>query len=261
MRATPVFVLWVVFGGLALGVRVRKHFLVNVPMTWKDARSYCRQYYNDLSTIITDSENHILNVNLLLSSAENAWIGLHRCHPQSAETCITSPWEWSDGDVSTYSDWDYGEPNSEANSESCVELWYLTGEWNDQNCYNTNAFFCFKWSGEIILVTERMSWEEALLYCREKYTDLASLLTDTDMALADEKASNAQTAQVWTSLRFLAGEWLWVSETQEADQKFTQGNLSSCPAHPYSCGARSRDGDRWENQDCQEKLNFLCYRA
>ncbi|XP_041934432.1 macrophage mannose receptor 1-like [Alosa sapidissima] len=260
MRETLVVVLWVVFSGLAHGAN-RTHVFVDILKSWVEARDYCRGIYDDLSTITNVQENDILESLMKKHGVSYSWIGLNKYVSVSSPRVLADLfWNWANGDPFVYKNWAPGEPNFD---EKCAEL-QENGLWNNRACDNKRTFFCFesKWiSGEIVLVTEKMTWEEALLYCREKYTDLASLLTDKEAARADATAGAAHTAQVWTSLRFLADAWLWVSETNQTKQKFTQGSLPSCPVQHHSCGARSPNDGRWENRNCQEKLNFLCYRA
>uniref|UniRef100_A0A673KCV6 C-type lectin domain-containing protein n=1 Tax=Sinocyclocheilus rhinocerous TaxID=307959 RepID=A0A673KCV6_9TELE len=57
-------------------------FISNIK-TWKDAQSYCRQYYTDLVIIQNQTENNQLSV--LMKPYANAWIGLFR-----------DVWKWSD---------------------------------------------------------------------------------------------------------------------------------------------------------------------
>ena len=105
------------------------------------------------------------------------------------------------------------------------------------------------------MVKENKTWEEAYEHCRAQYTGLAFLSSVTQLNLAKKETNETQTVSVWTGLRFLAGEWLWVNGKPLGSLV----SLPSCPAEPYRCGARNSKMDIWENRDCEEKLNFLCY--
>lgn len=62
-------------------------------------------------------------------------------------------------------------------------------------------------------------------------------------------------AQVWTGLRFLAGQWMWLNQ---ADLNHT--SLPLCPHEVQHCGALSKsDTSSLEPADCLMRLNFLCY--
>uniref|UniRef100_A0A3Q1GG76 C-type lectin domain-containing protein n=1 Tax=Acanthochromis polyacanthus TaxID=80966 RepID=A0A3Q1GG76_9TELE len=104
---------------------------------------------------------------------------------------------------------------------------------------------------------EKMSWEDALIHCREKQTDLTSLISDTDLLLTQTKI-NLFTERVWIGLRFLGDRWLWVNGDPLEYEAWSQegGQDHQCPIRKR-CGALTREG-LWENRDCQEKLNFSC---
>ncbi|KAA0722216.1 hypothetical protein E1301_Tti019766 [Triplophysa tibetana] len=102
--------------------------------------------------------------------------------------------------------------------------------------------------------SEKLTWEEALEYCKVHHNDLASLPTELQLQLIKTGTLEAQTDSVWTGLRFLAGEWFWLDGKPLGDQV----KLLACPVQPRRCGARNTKTDKWENRDCEEKLNFLC---
>lgn len=62
--------------------------------------------------------------------------------------------------------------------------------------------------------------------------------------------------QVWSGLRFLAGEWLWVN-----GEEMLYPDLPPCPIIGHYCGALLKnDTGSVEARDCLERKNFLCYR-
>ncbi|XP_029577766.1 lithostathine-1-beta-like [Salmo trutta] len=105
------------------------------------------------------------------------------------------------------------------------------------------------------------TWEEALEYCRDHYTDLPSLLSETEHLQAQSKIEAAQTDHVWTGLIFLAREWLWVNGDHLEYQAWSGGELPHCPAQYLHCGTLTRDEEHWGTRNCEERMNFLCYRA
>ena len=62
------------------------------------------------------------------------WIGL-----TDSNTEMT--FEWIDDSELLYTNWRPGEPN-EAGSEDCVEIWDVTGVWNDKSCGVSNHIIC-----------------------------------------------------------------------------------------------------------------------
>lgn len=105
-----------------------------------------------------------------------------------------------------------------------------------------------------------MSWEQALEYCRAKYSELTSLLSETELLLALSEMTPAHvTERVWIGLRYLGGQWLWVNREPLKYKAWSQKEdvELQCPVKSR-CGALNKKGE-WENWDCQEKLNFICY--
>jgi len=125
----------------------------------------------------------------------------------------------------------------------------------DYGCDENRPFFCYKWVPELILVMENKSWEEALEHCRTEHSDLACLPTSLHLFQAQNKNAVSQTLSVWTGLRFLSGSWFWVSGESLGDMV----QLPVCPANAQYCGSRNLKDESWENRDCTEKLNFVCY--
>ncbi|KAG7332964.1 hypothetical protein KOW79_003099 [Hemibagrus wyckioides] len=107
----------------------------------------------------------------------------------------------------------------------------------------------------LILVKESKTWEEALEHCATHYTRLASLANVPQQQQANLELMLSQTETVWVGLRFMDGQWFWLSK----DPVGSLDSLPSCPAQPYHCGAINITTNSWENRDCNEKLNFLCH--
>ncbi|XP_014852426.1 PREDICTED: struthiocalcin-1-like [Poecilia mexicana] len=130
-----------------------------------------------------------------------------------------------------------------------------------QNCDKQFPFLCV--SDNVVLVKENRSWEEALEHCRglgssshsDLRYDLLSLQPGEEHAYMVRKVLEADTEEVWTGLRFLAGDWLWVNG---ADMLYT--DLPSCPTPGQHCGSLSKDETVGvKTRDCLERKNFLCY--
>lgn len=105
----------------------------------------------------------------------------------------------------------------------------------------------------MILVNEKKTWEDALQYCRMHYTDLAFAASAADPPLVEEEA--VAMPSVWVGLRFLDGQWFWLSK----EQPEIPDSLPLCPLPNYRSGAHNMETYSWENRDCSEELSFLCY--
>ncbi|XP_050971608.1 C-type mannose receptor 2-like [Labeo rohita] len=226
---------------------IRKHIFINNPMTWIDAQKFCRENYADLSTIDSQEELTRFRSDSQQQAADSieSWIGLNKF---SAD----SQWVWSDGSVIMSMPWSSGQPDHPSVS-FCGKS--IGGELHDYLCDKEYPFFCYKWVPELILVTERKSWEEAFEHCRTQHSGLACLPTSLHLFQANNKTADTQTPSVWTGLRFLAGSWFWVS----GESLGSLVQLPVCPASPQYCGSRNLAAKSWESRDCTEKLNFVCY--
>uniref|UniRef100_A0A3Q3FF36 C-type lectin domain-containing protein n=1 Tax=Labrus bergylta TaxID=56723 RepID=A0A3Q3FF36_9LABR len=99
---------------------------ISTPLSWPDARDYCRENYKDLALIESEDEN--TNAYQAKNSSSTAWIGLYRV-----------PWTWSDNSSSSFTNWRGGEPNGR--NEYCV---VETPEhlWVDVPCATEFSFIC-----------------------------------------------------------------------------------------------------------------------
>uniref|UniRef100_A0A3P9BYA0 C-type lectin domain-containing protein n=1 Tax=Maylandia zebra TaxID=106582 RepID=A0A3P9BYA0_9CICH len=121
------------------------------------------------------------------------------------------------------------------------------------------TFFCYG----AIVVKEKKTWEEALEYCREHHDDLASVASETEMLLIQKELSKHNTTDhIWTGLRFLAGDWLWVDGQEMDYEAWGEEGKPSCPHAKIKCGALQVTGGNkavWDAHDCEERLHFICY--
>ncbi|XP_043101694.1 secretory phospholipase A2 receptor-like [Puntigrus tetrazona] len=185
------------------------------------------------------------DLNSQKAGSTESWVGLNK-------NSVRDKWVWSDGSTDIAMPWMSGEPNSPYTAFCCKSL---GGNLYDYFCDNHYPFFCYKWVPELILVTEKKSWEEAFEHCVSQHSGLACLPTSLHLFQASNKTADTQTDVVWTGLRFLAGSWFWVS----GESLGNSVQLPACPASPLYCGSRNLTAKEWESRDCTEKLNFLCY--
>ncbi|XP_035991594.1 struthiocalcin-1-like [Fundulus heteroclitus] len=130
-----------------------------------------------------------------------------------------------------------------------------------ENCNVHRPFVCmYEADSNVLLVKENKSWEEALEHCRNlsnsgfRY-DLVSVQPGDEHEDAMSKAMEAETEEVWTGLRFLGDEWLWVN-----GESTMYSDVPQCPMLEQRCGALSKNTSSLETRDCSERKNFLCYR-
>uniref|UniRef100_H2ZY35 C-type lectin domain-containing protein n=1 Tax=Latimeria chalumnae TaxID=7897 RepID=H2ZY35_LATCH len=104
-----------------------KYHFINEKKTWFEARDTCRENYTDLVSITSQQELwNITNI----TEGKKVWIGLFQ-----------NPWQWSNGDESSFQYWDTNEPNNNAD-DVCVGI--EVGKWSDFGYNNQQYFLCYK---------------------------------------------------------------------------------------------------------------------
>ncbi|XP_016535280.1 secretory phospholipase A2 receptor-like isoform X1 [Poecilia formosa] len=222
------------------GLRQRKFsYYYYYTETWRGAQSFCREKHDGLITIRNETE-------ILEFYRYQGWLGLYRENN-------TSPWKWSMKDkVATFFNWDFNEPDS---NEHCAYKVSFTSKWRNDECEQRHTFMCYDES--LTLVKENKTWEEALEHCRtlnkvNRY-NLATLITEDDHDFAQEIIQLATTEEVWTGLRYLGDEWIWMGGEPVQYQ-----DIPSCPA--VRCGVLEKNSNSsFGIRDCNERRNFFCY--
>ncbi|KAA0716163.1 hypothetical protein E1301_Tti024123 [Triplophysa tibetana] len=240
MKTTLTVLLIIQLYGLA-SCAIKQHYFINEMKTWVEAQQYCRTNYHHLSTFINEIEEQQF-LKDAVNQTSDAWVGLNKTF---------GIWRWAGGKVATRISWGSGQPDN----DDCVFVIRNLKNLHDAKCSDKFPFFCMIVS-QIVLVDQSESWEGALDYCRHHHDDLATLtsLKSRDDALS--KITGAQTPFVWIGLRFLAGEWSWVSGDDV--HPLLMNELPPCPAK-NRCGALQKNTNIWTSRDCDEQLNFLCF--
>nr|XP_055052944.1 putative C-type lectin domain family 20 member A [Misgurnus anguillicaudatus] len=246
MKTTAGVLLFLSLFGLNSGYR--KHYFVNSRITWKDAQTYCRNNYDDLSTVSGSTLQKLSNISLL-NLMDAYWIGL------KSDTTLHI-WKWSAGGQATINDWAHGEPGTYF--ERCGYVYAVFSQVDQTDCLRSIPFFCME-DYELVLVKQESTWEEALDYCRQNYLDLAILKSDVRMTEANTATRDAQTDEVWTGLRFLSGNWMWANGEELQYKHWSGGQELQCPAMNQRCGVYHRQEMVWKPADCGRRLNFLCH--
>lgn len=246
-----------------------KYVRVNEKMSWLEAQTYCRQNHADLAHVNNNNDNRRLQE----KNPDHDWFGLWRDHTASGK------WRWSGGGKVSVFFWAGDQPQRRSGENFGM---LLGNGWHDSQATNNEKFLCFS----PVLVKTRMTWEDALGYCRQHHGDLASLVSETDMMLVGKALARAQiTGPVWVGLHFFSGEWLWVDGETSGYQGWGQDGEPACPHHRQVCAAlrmkpnattappvdenpasaesfgNIHEGvlNEWEAHDCDNRLPFVCY--
>ncbi|XP_041822856.1 C-type mannose receptor 2-like isoform X2 [Melanotaenia boesemani] len=228
---------------------LRKYHYVNIPKTWAEAQAYCRDVYADLATIDSQAGNNRL-LGGIQDPGKQAWIGLF-------DDAVW--WKWTLGDVyfninENFSNWKPGEPNNEDSNQSCVVMQF-DGLWRDENCDTDRPSVCFNEQGppKYYLMKTFMTWGNSLDYCRSNYTDLARVLTMSEVNEIYPPLGRNH----WIGLH----RNLWSNWSDQSPVTFTNWNNSKPDNQDKtmtSCAALNTTTGTWYDHDCDKKHEFIC---
>uniref|UniRef100_A0A3B1K9C3 C-type lectin domain-containing protein n=1 Tax=Astyanax mexicanus TaxID=7994 RepID=A0A3B1K9C3_ASTMX len=245
--------------GVSPYVPHRYHF---VNKNWTEAQSYCRQTYTDLATINNMNEMKKLKNTLKNKDGNYVWIGLNRGN--------TGKWGWSLGGGNlknvgvSYRNWSSGEPNNaRAGNEFCVAMFNTNGKWLDVQCGDYCPFVCF--DDKLILIQQKLSWPEALRYCRENHVDLVSVHSEEIQLWVEDVVQKASTDHVWLGLRHTCTLrfWFWMSGDFICYDNWAPGNGTEgedCSPVERTGAVQARGDQQWVSLPENQTLNFICIK-
>ncbi|KAA0719907.1 C-type lectin domain family 10 member A MMGL [Triplophysa tibetana] len=230
-----------------------RYVLVYQEKNWIEAQRYCREYHTDLVSF--RNEDDIQNIRNSLNNYyyTSVWIGLYRTR------------SWSDQSNSTFSNWKTGEPNYAGN---CTAVSFNDSLWTDENCYDQLPFICYNVSSltssrQYHFISENKSWSEAQTYCRQNYTDLATIDNMTEMNSVMNTVNGSYNGPAWIGQYDDVNSWRWSLD----DDDFYQGGereFRNWFHEPNNYGGNdlcvymSNDGS-WFDLSCDYSLPFVCY--
>ncbi|MCI4386907.1 hypothetical protein PGIGA_G00068200 [Pangasianodon gigas] len=223
-------------------------------MSWTEAQSYCREHYTDLISVRNKTENQRIK-SLLHGHFSNVWIGLYRTR------------SWSDKSNSYFSNWTPGQPDNYGQSAYCTAVFTEGGTWTDENCGKTLPFFCYRTTSLIShqyhFVNENKNWTEAQRYCRENYSDLASIDNMQEMNALLNTVNGSYSGLAWIGL--YSDSWRW-SLDDDAFYKEGEREFRGWYQEPNNyngkelCVSMHYTG-KWFDRQCAQTLGFVCYNG
>uniref|UniRef100_A0A3P8TEX0 C-type lectin domain-containing protein n=1 Tax=Amphiprion percula TaxID=161767 RepID=A0A3P8TEX0_AMPPE len=104
-------------------------------------------------------------------------------------------------------------------------------------------------------VKEPLTWDEAQTYCRERFTDLASIDNMTEMnQLIDTVSSTGYNSDVWIGL-YAEIEWFWADGIDAEYRNWEDGEPN------FSIGqycVSTRRAAKWMHIKCEISCPFIC---
>ncbi|XP_076016749.1 macrophage mannose receptor 1-like [Genypterus blacodes] len=250
MKRTQIWCLLLFISGFSPFIFGSSDFnIVNVLKTYTEAKSFCRENYNDLATVRNMADMKDLTT-LTPSDIARAWIGL--------EIGDTKKWHWSlPGQKLIFKKWKEGEPQNE-NEDSCAVM-NPSGEWAERDCKTKQSFVCHGQRGTTgpIYMGDKKSWRDAQNHCRDdmKLSDLVNI-----QSLKENEAVHkmAESNTVWIGL--FSDPWKW-SDGSNSSFRFWKPNRPNNFEDQGCVAAVFKDGGQWNNLKCTTKRRFICQGA
>ncbi|KAK7879761.1 hypothetical protein WMY93_030688 [Mugilogobius chulae] len=229
--------------------------VVSLSKKWLEALHYCREQHTDL---IAGPQLQQLPLNRYY------WIGLFR-----------DSWTWSDGNSSSFRNWDVSETvlNTDWNpaAPQCARL-SEQKTWKSEDCTEQRPFICYEGLDSLSayhFININKTWSEAQAYCRDHYTDLATVRNQTEAERVCENVYKCPVSGAWIGLHRpgTTRVWHWSQpalEYQENEQVWYEVITYKQPNYPAdgymeSCGLVSNT--RWFDENCDSTFFFVCYNS
>nr|XP_055046338.1 macrophage mannose receptor 1-like [Misgurnus anguillicaudatus] len=105
-------------------------------------------------------------------------------------------------------------------------------------------------------INMKKNWTEAQKYCRENYTDLATVNNINDMNQLMKSVNNSKGSYIWIGLhRSSVYNWKWSLGDPVKYTNWSNGDSNGSDDCVYM-----RDGS-WHQQSCNVKMRFICYNG
>ncbi|XP_035004173.2 C-type mannose receptor 2-like [Hippoglossus stenolepis] len=112
-------------------------------------------------------------------------------------------------------------------------------------------------------VSDKMNWTEAQSYCRETYTDLATIENTEEMKKLNDTVSAAgNSSKVWIGL-YSHIDWKWSDGFNQSGAEYRNWK-SPDPNYIAAnelCVLQGSNYGRWYDYDCHSKIPFVCYNG
>ncbi|XP_031441307.1 putative C-type lectin domain family 20 member A [Clupea harengus] len=111
------------------------------------------------------------------------------------------------------------------------------------------------------VVKEAKNWTEAQRYCREEFTDLATIDNMREMEMLNSTMNEAGAAHAWIGLKHGSSpKWQWslADRDRENEEKFRKWNSGLPQGTNKNCTVMKGNG-KWHSRSCGADSAFICY--
>uniref|UniRef100_A0AAV2LXI0 C-type lectin domain-containing protein n=1 Tax=Knipowitschia caucasica TaxID=637954 RepID=A0AAV2LXI0_KNICA len=222
--------------GVYTGTCGREYHFVKQELSWSEAQTFCRVHHQDLATITALEEASTLHRDHNYTGL--AWIGLH------------DVWRWtSTGEtLGHYTNWKTSAP---PDPSPCIAIDSADVKWFGHTCSHEHTFLCYTAGTpkRYHFIETTKTWDDAVLYCRSHYTDLAMIQSGSESTSVSSLLSSKSEPCIWIGLHKEWSDGTGLGFTNWEDD--SDGN---------QCAAEGPD-HRWFSQGCGQRLPFFCQGA
>ncbi|XP_043825132.1 LOW QUALITY PROTEIN: macrophage mannose receptor 1 [Dromiciops gliroides] len=246
--------------------------------SWQNARKDCQSFGGNLVSIHSGKEQAFLTT-LLRESTHDSWIGMNDINSENK-------FLWTNGRGVQYTNWAKGFPAGRRSLLSyedvdCVVTVGGTsleaGKWIDEICENEKGYICqsdsdpslphsvtpasgdFKPFGDssYSIMTMKMTWKDAAEYCKDKSSQIASILDPYINAFVWLEMQK-HNEPIWIGLNsnLTQGEYAWIDKWR---MRYTNWGAGE-PQVKSGCVYMDLEGF-WKTSPCNETYQFLCKKS
>ncbi|XP_052258892.1 macrophage mannose receptor 1-like [Dreissena polymorpha] len=256
--------------------------------SWYDARDFCAQNGGDLMSAHSLQENNFLITLMTSTVGSDCWIGLFDKG--------SNQFGWADGTPVDYTHWSGNEPNDAFGSENCGQIQAFNGYWNDNDCNEQFHYICKRPLGgvtpglvpttpliqggcppgfiaasndnkcySVIGGTDpvaRKNYTDALAYCRQNASDLASITSQTELAVLISIFLSAvqDGTGLWIGLNDNNNNYryTWQDSARLNYTHWDKGEPNGFGERCVEIYTDARKAGRWNNIVCSNVRAFIC---
>ena len=112
-------------------------------------------------------------------------------------------------------------------------------------------------------ISTNLAWSEAQTYCRERYTDLATVdgIEEQNRVMnTAQSTSGGYTQKAWIGLyRNGGGTFLWSDKSSTAYRNWREGQPDNSGGNEECAATHLGNAGVWSDEQCSTKLDFVCY--
>uniref|UniRef100_UPI00359023F9 macrophage mannose receptor 1-like isoform X2 n=1 Tax=Myxine glutinosa TaxID=7769 RepID=UPI00359023F9 len=233
---------------------------------WVSANLVCHSKGAQLTTISNAVEEAFLLSLIGTNIHTKVWIGL-------SDQNKDRDFVWTDNSPLVYSNWAEGEPSFDSND--CVFMNPVSGQWKLEGCHTSNSFICYRYEDPLLepqvtpspgamtidgrtytVIKEPSSWWQARQACSDIGDKLATVPDVIHQAFLTVRAAYLGRS-LWIGLRSnKTGTFFW----QDSSEVVYTGWTTQPPHTSESC-VLVRPAGTWEVAPCSQQHFSVCQRV